>query len=374
MTEKSSPRLMKDSLDKAAIARLRAALCAADPAFDGSGFQCRATRGLAQLELKERVGHLISAMAAGLPADYLRALPVVLAAGEAFPAGDPDDSRHGFAAWPLIDWVGVYGLDHFEASLAALRRLTPLFSAEFAIRPFLSADPQRALTVLGGWLGDSDHHVRRLVSEGTRPRLPWGRQLPRFREDPGPVLALLKQLRDDPSDYVRRSVANNLNDMAKDHPELVVATARSWWRGASPERQALVRHGLRTLVKQGNTGALAVLGFTADPRVAVTLDLSAARLRFGESQRLTLVVKSTVAQAQKLVIDYVVHHQRSGGKTKAKVFKWRNVDLPAAGKIRLVKMHTFVPRSVRRLYPGPHRVEALISGQALAEASFDLVE
>jgi len=374
VAEKASPRLMKDGLDKVAIARLGAALSAADAAFDGPGFQRRAKRGLAELELKERVLHLIGAMAAGLPDDYTRALPVVLAAAEAFPAGDPEDSLNGFAAWPLIDWVGVHGLDHFEASVAALRRLTPLFSAEFAIRPFLLADPTRTLEILAGWLEDPDHHVRRLISEGTRPRLPWGQQLPQFRENPTPVLALLEQLRDDPSPYVRRSVANNLNDIAKDHLALVVATANRWWRGASAERQGLVRHGLRTLVKQGNTGALEVLGFTTEPQVSVTFSLSAASLQIGQSQQLTLILRSTAAQTQKLVVDYVVHHQRAGGAVTAKVFKWRNLDLPAAGEVRLVKKHTFASRSVRRLYRGRHRVEVKVGGQVMASAEFDLLD
>lgn len=373
MAEEAPRRLMKDGLDHAAVARLREALCAGDSSFDGPGFERRALQGLTDLELKERVRHLIGAMAAFLPDDFPAALSTVLAAGEAFPVGDPDDSLNGFAAWPLIDWVAEYGLDHFDASLAGLRQLTPLFSAEFAVRPFLLADPDRAMTVLDSWLDDEDHHVRRLVSEGTRPRLPWGVQLPMFREDPAPVLVLLRKLKDDPSEYVRRSVANNLNDIAKDHPAVVVETAQQWWNDGSVQSRALVRHGLRTLVKQGDAGALGVLGFTTDPQVEVTLDLSCDEVKIGESLELDLVLRSVGRKTQKLVIDYAVHHQRANGKMTAKVFKWRNVDLPAGGEIELAKKHAFVPRSVRRLYPGAHRVEILVSGKVLASKEFELV-
>ncbi len=369
----SAPRLMKDGLDKPAVVRLRAALSAADPDFDGADFQRRSLRGLRALELKDRVRHLMAVMSVCLPDDYERALPIVLAAGENFPVGDPEDSLNGFAYWPLIDWVAERGLDHFDLSLAALRRLTLLFSAEFAVRAFLLADSERALATLYGWCTDPNHHVRRLISEGTRPLLPWGQQLPMFRENPKPVLKLLTALRDDSSEYVRRSVANNLNDIAKDHPEVVVKTAGQWWRGGSDERRALVRHGLRTLVKKGDAGALQVLGFTTDPKVKVSFVLTEPELAIGQSQELQLVLKSTARRFQKLVVDYAVHHQRSGGKVSAKVFKWRNVDLAPGAEVRLVKKHAFVPRSVRRLYPGEHQVEVLVGGRVLASSRFELI-
>ena len=369
---------MKDGLDQTAVARLRAALCAGDAGFDGLEFERRAMKGLRKLELKERVAHLISAINEGLPDDFTDALPVVLAAGNAFPAGDPTDSLNGFAAWPLIDWVAVYGLDHFDESMAALRRLTPLFSAEFAVRPFINADPVRALAIMNGWLGDGDEHVRRLVSEGSRALLPWGVQLPVFRRDPAPVLVLLEQLKNDPSEYVRRSVANNLNDISKDHPKdhpkVVVAIARKWWKSGSSERRGLVRHGLRTLVKKGDAGALRVLGFTTDPKVAVELVLSAETLAIGGSLNLNLTLQSTGGKTQKLVVDYVVHHQRARGKVTTKVFKWRNLDLSAGETVSLVKKHSFVPRSVRRLYPGTHRIEVLVGGRVMAGKSFELTE
>ena len=372
MADQDTPRLMKDGLGPAAVARLREALQAADPGFDGAAFARRAQHGLATLELKERVNHLIHAMAAGLPADFEAALPVVLRAAAALPPPAVADKLGGFAGWPLIDWVPVAGRGHPDVALAALRRLTPLFSAEFAVRPFLLDDPQGALATLHGWIGDPDHHVRRLVSEGTRPRLPWGVQLPMFRADPAPVLVLLTDLRDDPSEYVRRSVANNLNDIAKDHPEAVLDTCESWWADGGAERRALVRHGLRTLIKRGDRRALGILGFTTRPRVRAVLALSTDSLDIGANLELDLQLESTGRSPQNLVVDYVVHHQRAGGRTTAKVFKWRTLTLAPGETVGLAKRHAFVPRSVRRLYPGAHRIEVLVGGEVAAAATFTL--
>jgi len=191
---------MKDGLDESALGRLVEAMTVSWPAFDGPGFKREALVGLDDLELKDRVRHLIAVLNRFLPKDFPKALKVVVRAGGHFPAGRPGDSLAGFAAWPLIDWVPEYGLDHFDPSMKALKKLTSLFSAEFAVRPFLLQDTDRALGHLRGWLDDPDDHVRRLVSEGTRPRLPWGCQLPVFRDDPGHVIELLTHLRDDPAE------------------------------------------------------------------------------------------------------------------------------------------------------------------------------
>lgn len=373
MPAKSPQPLMKDGLGRESVLRLRAAFCQADATFDGQSFQKKALRGLSALELKARVDHFIAVINAHLPADFAKALPIVVSAGDALRNDGLKSAQSFFAPWPLIDWVGVYGLEHPAPSLAALRRLTSLFSAEFAVRPFILADAEATLAVFSGWLDDSDHHVRRLVSEGTRPLLPWGVQLPGFRAEPQPALELLEYLKDDESEYVRRSVANHLNDVAKDHPQTVVKIAKKWWRGASSERKALVRHGLRTLVKKGDSGALAVLGFTTKPKVTANLSISESSLAIGGAQQLSLVLTSRGKRHQNLVIDYAVHHQRSGGKVSAKVFKWKNVKLAPGEEIVLAKKHSFVPRTVRRLYPGLHKIEILVSGQVVSSVTFELV-
>jgi 3-methyladenine DNA glycosylase AlkC len=286
--------------------------------------------------------------------------------------GDPEDPLRGFAAWPMIEMVGFYGLDEPEASLATLRRLTGLFSAEFAIRPFIEQDTPGVLAELSEWTGDADEHVRRLVSEGTRPRLPWGRRLRAFQRDPRPVLTLLEKLKDDPSEYVRRSVANNLNDIAKDNPEPMVATCRRWARGASDERRWIIRHATRTLVKQGDPEALALLGFDPEVAVEASLTLAPRRLLLGASLRLDAELRSTGRHAQPLVVDYVVHHVKKGGHSTPKVFKLRQLELAAGERVVLSKTHPVRKISTRVYYPGRHRVELLVNGRPHAEAAFDL--
>ena len=369
----SSP-LMKDGLGPVAVDRLAGALAAGDPDFPVARFRRAALKGLDALELKERVNHLIAVMDAHLPGSYAAALAVVKKAGRHFPAAGPNDPLGGFAAWPLIDWVPTRGLGSPAASLEALRRLTTLFSAEFAVRPFILDDPAAVVARMHGWTTDRNEHVRRLVSEGTRPRLPWGVRLPVFVEDPGPVLDLLDELKDDPSEYVRRSVANNLNDIAKDHPDLAAHTGRRWLKGAGVERRRLVGHGLRTLVKNGHPTALDALGFVTDPKVEATLDLDPATLPIGGALNLTVGLRSRSRKAQRLVVDYAVHHLRANGKTSAKVFKIRVLELAAGERIVLAKKHSFAPRSVRRYYAGVQEIELLVGGRSLARRRFELTD
>ncbi len=367
-------RLMKDGLNGPALKRLADAVSQAWPEFDDAGFLKAALDGLDDLELKDRVRHVIAVLNRFLPDAYLQALKIVVRAGGLFPAGQSGDSLAGFAAWPLIDWVPEYGLHNFDASMKALKKLTSLFSAEFAVRPFLIADTERALDHMRGWIDDPNEHVRRLVSEGTRPRLPWGSRLPMFIEDPSPVIELLNHLKDDPSQYVRRSVANNLNDIAKDHPATVVKVCREWKKGASAERGWIIRHGLRSLVKQGNPGALRVLGYTTDPKVSASLCLSARSLKIGDDLSIEVSLTSKASHTQKLVVDYVVHHVRANGKTTPKVFKLRNLDLEPGQSVSFTKKHSFAPRSVRRYYPGEHMVELVVGGQSMGRYSFTMTK
>lgn len=192
-------RAMKDGLDAGAIERIVQAFAGADPGFEGRAFRQRALAGLERLELKQRVDHIRDALAACLPADPLRARRVVLMACDRFPPGNPDDPLRGFAAWPVIQWVPLALLDHPLEALETLRRITGLFSAEFAIRPFLARHWDLALPLLEEWTRDPSPAVRRLVSEGSRPRLPWGERLRALQQDPTPVLPLLEALRDDPA-------------------------------------------------------------------------------------------------------------------------------------------------------------------------------
>ncbi len=362
----------KNGIDGEAVQKLGSALQTAWPDFPRKKFVTSGSRGLSKLELKARVHHLIKTMSRFLPEDYPEALDIVRRAGLQWPDEKSQNPFAVFAPWPLIDWVGTEGLNHPALSLAALRQLTPLFSAEFAVRPYLEEHTESTLAVFHTWVDDENHHVRRLISEGTRPRLPWGQQLPKFRDDPTAVLAILEKLKNDESEYVRRSVANNLNDLAKDHPELVVKVARRWLKKASPETHRLVSHALRTLIKQGHPGALKALGFETRPQLDVTFAINAKSLDLGQELILTAEIRSQAKRSQNLVVDYVVRYQKANGTLSPKVFKWKVLTLKPGESILLKKKQRLVSRSVRKLHPGHHEVAVTVAGIPFGEASFVL--
>jgi 3-methyladenine DNA glycosylase AlkC len=264
------------------------------------------------------------------------------------------------------------GLAQPGRALAVLHALTQRFSAEFAIRPFIAAHPALAFATLARWANDPSVHVRRLVSEGSRPRLPWGMRLKALVADPSPTLPLLRALQDDPSAYVRRSVANHLNDIAKDHPALVAAWLEEHLPGAPAERRALLRHASRTLVKQGDARVLAAWGQGGRFRGEATLALKPARLVLGGAVQLTLELRSTARSEQALAIDYVVHHVKANGSTSPKVFKGWQLTLAPRATLALEKRHAVRPITTRTYHPGRHRVVVQINGQPAAEAAFTL--
>lgn len=366
-------RLMKDGLDAAAVERIADSLARVAPDFSRNRFVSDAIDGLAPLELKSRVRHISAALNDHLPTDFEKASDILLSLKANWIPGEPGDSQGGFAAWPVIDYVGEYGLDHPEIALPVLKELTSLFSAEFSIRPFIIRHFELTYRHLDQWCDDSDEHVRRLVSESTRPRLPWGQRLPQFIVEPSPVVQLLEKLKDDPEEYVRRSVANNLNDISKDHPDQVVALCRRWGEGAGADRQWIVRHALRTLVKSGHPEVFGLLGYTENPKLEVrSLNIFPKQIYLGEAVEFTFEIQSTGKQRQKVVIDYAVHHMKANGKTSPKVFKYRTVELGPGEGVQLVKHHAINPITTRKYYPGAHAVDILVNGQTYAREAFTL--
>jgi len=251
-------------LDCEAIECLTHNLALVLPGFDAAGFQRDAHEGLAPLSILRRGEHLARVLRRHLPPVYddaiailTRSLTPALSRTEGLGLGV-------FFYLPHVSFVAVYGLDPaenggrdpFETSMAAQYELTRRFSAEFSMRPFLIRWPERTLARLLKWTRDPDPHVRRLCSEGARPRLPWAIRIPALIRDPRPVTPILEALRDDPEEYVRRSVANHLGDIAKDHPELAFEICERWVSGASEDRKWLIRHAVRHPAKHGVAAAL----------------------------------------------------------------------------------------------------------------------
>jgi 3-methyladenine DNA glycosylase AlkC len=307
-----------------------------------------------------------------LPADREEALRIVV---DALPAENPDDELTGFESFallPFVFFVADHGIDHFEPSMTAQYELTKRFTAEFSIRAFLERYPDETLARLRIWTADPNVHVRRLVSEGTRPRLPWAPRLRSFQADPTPVLELLELLKDDPEEYVRRSVANNLNDIAKDHADRVAALAARWLADASPERRRLVRHACRGLVKAGHPAALAALGLAPAPVRLDRLSIATPVVRFGEALSFEIVLALDGAEPREIALDYVVRHRKANGGRTPKVFKWRVLTLVPGAPLRLARRHPMRPITTRVYRDGPHRLEVVANGATLGGAEFEL--
>jgi 3-methyladenine DNA glycosylase AlkC len=365
--------LLNPARVRAAAERMRAVW----PAFDASRFVRQANRGLEALEFKARAMQIADALVATLPEHFGEACDVIEASlappvepGAAAPEGEP--GLNGWIVWPLGEFVARRGLAEPRRALAALHALTQRLTAEFAIRPFIVEHPALVFATLQRWTRDPSAHVRRLVSEGSRPRLPWGLRLKALVADPSPTLPLLAALQDDPSDYVRRSVANHLNDIAKDHPEVVVAWLHEHLPGAPVERRALLRHASRTLIKQGHAEALGLWGTATPFEGSARLRLSPRRLRVGASLQLRLTLRSRSTQAQALLIDYAVHHVKANGSTSAKIFKGWSLTLAPGETRTLEKNHSMRAVTTRRYHAGRHAIEVRINGQDRAQAAFSL--
>lgn len=365
--------LMKDGLGERAVLRMTHGLLDAGADFCEESFIQDAMEGLETLELKQRVHHLIEVMAKHLPDDFQTTAAILGRIRQNWDNGNPDDNLRSFAAWPIVDYVSIYGIQDPKTALPLLRYLTPMFSAEFAVRPFLNQHPDTTYHEMMLWCLDSDEHVRRLASEGIRPRLPWGTQLTQFIDDPAPVISLLNNLIDDPSDYVRRSVANNLNDISKDHPKLTIETCQRWLSDKVEARQWIIRRATRTLVKAGNPKVFPLLGYTRNPQLQpLSIELSSRQIKLGESLKMSVKIISQSDNNQSMVLDYAIHFVKANGQTAAKVFKWKNLQLKPRQSVQLEKFHTIKPITTRTYYPGTHSIELLINGKAKCHIPFDL--
>lgn len=358
---------LKDMVDRRVVEDIANRFARVDSRFDATGFTGDLMAALPELELKPRIEAIARRIAAGLPGDYRTALEAVVAVARAEPPIE------GFAAWPLCTFVEVFGVDDPAISLPAMEHLTKRASCEFAIRPFLRDHWDAAYTQLVAFTESPDAAVRRLASEGTRPRLPWGMRVPQLIEDPGPGLALLARLRHDPSETVRRSVANHLNDVAKDHPELTVSTIRDWETADPGIDRAMISHALRSLVKAGDPGALETLGFTTEPSLELLgFSVMPHVAHMGDHITLEAQLRSTGAVDQRLVVDFIIHHVNASGGTSPKVFKWRTVTMAPGETLTLRKRRMIQQASTRTYRAGTHRVELQVAGTVMAEAAFDV--
>ncbi|HEU0202944.1 MAG TPA: DNA alkylation repair protein [Burkholderiaceae bacterium] len=356
--------LLKDRYDRAYVRTLADALAAAAHGFDHAGF-VRAVLGRRwrTLELKQRMRRIAQTLHAFLPGDYRAQLRVLLRVAPQF---------GGFEAMFFPDFVECFGLDDFDASVAALEVFTQYSSSEFAVRPFLLRYGPRMLAAMERWARHPNEHVRRLASEGTRPRLPWAMALPEFKADPRPCLPILETLRNDPSEMVRRSVANHLNDIAKEHPDIVLDVAARWL-GQTPATDALVRHACRTLTRRGDQRALRFFGHHDAVDVSVDqLRLSPRRLPIGSDLTFSFTVALSAGLPVAARIDYAVDFVKANGRISRKVFRIGERSLTTT-PLAIRRKHRFCDFTTRKHFPGVHRIAIVVNGVERAAGSFQLV-
>lgn len=343
------------------------------PAFPLSRFSNGLEAALEPLELKQRMCLIAGRIEAGLPA-HPPEMFSILVKTLATDVGDPHGLR-GFSVWPLTEIVARRGLEHFTEAMDALGEMTKRFTAEFAIRPFLRQHPERTLKQLHTWCGHPDEHVRRLVTEGSRPLLPWGGKLPDLLKPPHPTLDLLEKLHLDPSDYVRLSVANHLNDFSKHDPALVLATLTRWQKANPDDRRLakLARHACRTLLKCGHPGALEFHGYGS----AKVLELEEFALPdksviLGGHLEYRIVVRNSSLRPVRVMFDYAIHHRKADGTLSPKVFKGRVREMAAGGRWEITGRHAMKPVTTRVYHAGVHGFEPRLNGRAYPALEFIL--
>ena len=279
---------------------------------------------------------------------------------------------HGFDAMLFPDFVECYGLDDPELSLPALGLFTLNASSEFAIRPFLQRDETATLEWMKKWAANPHPQLRRLASEGCRPRLPWAMALPAFKKDPAPILPILEMLKNDPSESVRRSVANNLNDISKDNPDITLEICENWF-GCTPETDWIVKHACRGLLKAGVPGALRLFGFDDPEHIEISqLQLTPERLLLGDELNFSfeLVVKST--DVSKIRLEYAIDYVKASGKTSRKIFQIHEKEY-TPGRYEIQKKQSFQDFTTRKHFPGQHELDIIVNGIVKASINFDVI-
>lgn len=314
-----------------------------------------------ELALKQRVRHITICLHQTLPMNFNEVLELLKKVAPRF-----QGSLTGIV---FPDYVEVYGLDYWDESIEALEYLTQFSTAEFAVRPFVMKNQSLMIEQFLKWSKHTNEHVRRLASEGSRPRLPWGIALSSLKQDPSPIFPIVENLKEDPSLYVRKSVANNLNDISKDHPDLVLKIAQEWY-GDNDETNWIIKRGVRTLMKKGNQQALELFGFANNPKLNVVDLIVADTIHIGDALSFSFQVISTDEKPTKMRVEYVIDFVKANGKRSSKIFKIAEQIINSSEKKVYTKKHSFKDLTTRKHYPGKHLISIIVNGETKATEDF----
>ncbi len=332
-------------------------------AFDKTAFKKNVfDKHWKEKELKQRMRHIAESLHQHLPSNYKKTIKILKPVSEKF---------EGFEYMFFQDYVECYGLDDFETSIDALEHFTKYASSEFAVRAFILQDEKRMMQQMLNWAKSDNHHVRRLASEGCRPRLPWAIALPAFKKNPTPVLPLLKMLMLDESEYVRRSVANNLNDIAKDNPHIIIDWAKQWL-GKSPDTDRLIKHACRTLLKQGNQKTLSLFGYAQAKHIEVKHFKLQKNVTAGNKLDFSFTLNSKKKSLGRCRIEFAIDFVKANGSLSRKVFKISEADYAEKEK-KVTKYYSFKKISTRKYYAGKHQLTIIVNGVDQIKKPFELL-
>lgn len=356
---------LKEMFNKKFFEQLAKEVNRVDTNFNQKQFISQALNSLDSLELNQRLRRATESLKKNLPDDYNSSIAILKKV-------IPNMSK-GYTALVFPDFVGMYGKKQVEVSLEALKYFTPFGSSEFAVREFLKTDFNTTINFMKQWAKDKDHHVRRLASEGSRPRLPWSFKLQNVIENPELTLPILDLLKQDTELYVRKSVANHLNDISKEHPKLVSNIVKSW-KGVSPHTDWILKHASRSLLKAGHKEILAHFGIKHNSAVeTIDFKLVNKAVKIGEDIVFTFSLHNSSTKKIRVRIEYALYFRLSNGNLSKKVFKISERDLEKNQTIRFERKHSFKLITTRKYHAGTHKVALIVNGKENIPLEFCLI-
>jgi 3-methyladenine DNA glycosylase AlkC len=355
---------LKNRYNEKMIKALGEEIIAVYPEFNKKEFQkCIFADGWDKKELKDRMYFIAKVLHDYIPEKYSKSINILKKVSTCF---------EGFEYMIFPAFVELYGLEYYEESIVALEYFTPRASSEFAVRPFIIKYETQMMNQMSEWAESCNPHVRRLASEGCRPRLPWAMALPNFKENPTPVLSILKKLLMDESEYVRRSVANNLNDISKDNPKILISLAKKCL-GGDNDTDKLIKHACRSLLKKGDSEALNLFGFNPATHIIIEKFKVQTSVNMGSELTFSFTLKTARGNLGKLRIEYAIDFMKKNGQQRRKVFKISESDYIKQTKT-VLKQYSFKQISTRTYYVGKHHLAILLNGKEMEKNEFILCD
>ncbi|WP_029905339.1 hypothetical protein [Prevotella sp. 10(H)] len=352
--------------------------------FDARGFVSRIMDAeWENREFKQRCSHITTVLKDFMPADYKEAIAKIIEMLDHVEKSQPDFSKIDDTKFGLIleygmildNFVEQYGLDDYKTSIKAIERITQFTSCEFATHSFIVKYPDEMMKQMLVWSKHKHWGVRRLASEGCRPRLPWAMALPNLKKDPAPIIPILENLKNDPAKNVRLSVANNLNDIAKDNPQIVIDLAKRW-QGKSKEVDWIIKHGCRTLLKQGNTEVMALFGFGCIIKnISIeNFQIPNPEVKVGNSLEFNFNLLNNNNEKAKIRLEYGIYYQKANGTLAKKVHKISEKEYAKNSITKIIRKHSFKLVTTRKFHLGLHQVAVIINGNEFEKYNFELIE